>query len=45
MKRKRRKDSDWELWAAAGVVVLAFGGVELFVAWLLPGVPPPGPLG
>ena len=30
---------------ATGGAVLLIGGVPLLVAWLLPGVPPPGPFG
>ena len=35
----------WWAWIGAGGIVVALGGIPLFIAWLLPGVPPPGPFG
>lgn len=34
-----------ELFVFAGGMMLLIGGIPLFVAWLIPGVPPPGPFG
>jgi hypothetical protein len=41
----RRLEVPGYFWVAMGAGVLLVGGVPLFVAWLTPGVPPPGPLG
>lgn len=32
-------------WVIVGALIFLLGGVKLFALWLLPGVPPPGPLG
>lgn len=33
------------MWFFLAGAVLVLGGAKLFTAWLLPGVPPPGPFG
>lgn len=46
MKRKRRPDIERiAVWVAIGALVYKIGGKDLFAAWLMPGVPPPGPFG
>ena len=32
-------------WTTVGSLMVVIGGVPLMVAWLIPGVPPPGPFG
>lgn len=40
-----KNDEVWIFWSAIGAAVFVIGGPALFVAWIMPGVPPPGPFG
>lgn len=45
-RKKPRPDIETiALWLAIGALVYRIGGKEFFIAWLIPGVPPPGPFG
>ncbi len=40
-----RADKMMTFWLVLGALVLFWGGWKVFLLWLTPGVPPPGPLG